>query len=327
MRESLWMRSHASGASPLRTCDDPAFGLRLGAETSVRDWGLVGYAVAFSSTSAPRSIASPATAGSCPTRWSSGSTRSATRPGCAWTFSRRCARSGPPLMRASRPSCRRAGRSPARRSRRSSSSSRIDSPPTSRTTSGSSARRWSSARWPRRFSFAAEDLARRVAAGRQNAGRLSRNSRRPAAREHRQGANAARTGLPRAVGRAERADADSGRRRAHPGRQRRGRSSASSARREPPSRSSWPRFVEKWRRRCCATAGTASPKWPFCSATRIRARSGGRFSGGSRDRPGRSAPRPAEGRVGRPRRCRRRPETCRPGPRLRASALDNIYGV
>ncbi|MGH7303540.1 MAG: AraC family transcriptional regulator [Candidatus Rokuibacteriota bacterium] len=29
---------------------DPAFGLRLGAETSMRDWGLVGYAVAFSST-------------------------------------------------------------------------------------------------------------------------------------------------------------------------------------------------------------------------------------------------------------------------------------
>lgn len=29
---------------------DPAFGLRLGAETSVRDWGLVGYAVAYSST-------------------------------------------------------------------------------------------------------------------------------------------------------------------------------------------------------------------------------------------------------------------------------------
>ncbi len=30
--------------------DDPAFGLRLGAGTSVREWGLVGYAVAFSST-------------------------------------------------------------------------------------------------------------------------------------------------------------------------------------------------------------------------------------------------------------------------------------
>jgi AraC-like DNA-binding protein len=29
---------------------DPAFGLRLGAETSVREWGLVGYAVAHSST-------------------------------------------------------------------------------------------------------------------------------------------------------------------------------------------------------------------------------------------------------------------------------------
>ena len=29
---------------------DPAFGLRLGAETSIRDWGLVGYAVAFSNT-------------------------------------------------------------------------------------------------------------------------------------------------------------------------------------------------------------------------------------------------------------------------------------
>ena len=29
---------------------DPAFGLRLGAETSMRDWGLVGYAVAFSNT-------------------------------------------------------------------------------------------------------------------------------------------------------------------------------------------------------------------------------------------------------------------------------------
>lgn len=29
---------------------DPAFGLRLGAETSVREWGLVGYAAAFSST-------------------------------------------------------------------------------------------------------------------------------------------------------------------------------------------------------------------------------------------------------------------------------------
>src|SRR5262249_23519745 len=28
----------------------PAFGLRLGAETSVREWGLVGYAVAYSST-------------------------------------------------------------------------------------------------------------------------------------------------------------------------------------------------------------------------------------------------------------------------------------
>lgn len=29
---------------------DPAFGLRIGAATSVREWGLVGYAVAFSST-------------------------------------------------------------------------------------------------------------------------------------------------------------------------------------------------------------------------------------------------------------------------------------
>ena len=29
---------------------DPAFGLRLGAETSVREWGLVGYAAAFSNT-------------------------------------------------------------------------------------------------------------------------------------------------------------------------------------------------------------------------------------------------------------------------------------
>ena len=29
---------------------DPAFGLRLGAETSVREWGLVGYAAAYSST-------------------------------------------------------------------------------------------------------------------------------------------------------------------------------------------------------------------------------------------------------------------------------------
>ena len=29
---------------------DPAFGLRVGAETSVREWGLVGYAVAYSST-------------------------------------------------------------------------------------------------------------------------------------------------------------------------------------------------------------------------------------------------------------------------------------
>ena len=29
---------------------DPAFGLRIGAETSVREWGLVGYAAAFSST-------------------------------------------------------------------------------------------------------------------------------------------------------------------------------------------------------------------------------------------------------------------------------------
>ena len=29
---------------------DPAFGLRIGAETSMRDWGLVGYAVAYSST-------------------------------------------------------------------------------------------------------------------------------------------------------------------------------------------------------------------------------------------------------------------------------------
>jgi AraC-like DNA-binding protein len=29
---------------------DPAFGLRIGAATSVRDWGLVGYAVAFSNT-------------------------------------------------------------------------------------------------------------------------------------------------------------------------------------------------------------------------------------------------------------------------------------
>lgn len=29
---------------------DPAFGLRLGAETSLREWGLVGYAVAYSST-------------------------------------------------------------------------------------------------------------------------------------------------------------------------------------------------------------------------------------------------------------------------------------
>jgi AraC-like DNA-binding protein len=29
---------------------DPALGLRLGAETSVREWGLVGYAVAYSST-------------------------------------------------------------------------------------------------------------------------------------------------------------------------------------------------------------------------------------------------------------------------------------
>ena len=29
---------------------DPAFGLRLGAETSVREWGLVGYAVAYSAT-------------------------------------------------------------------------------------------------------------------------------------------------------------------------------------------------------------------------------------------------------------------------------------
>jgi AraC-like DNA-binding protein len=29
---------------------DPAFGLRLGADTSVREWGLVGYAVAYSST-------------------------------------------------------------------------------------------------------------------------------------------------------------------------------------------------------------------------------------------------------------------------------------
>jgi AraC-like DNA-binding protein len=29
---------------------DPAFGLRLGAETSVREWGIVGYAVAFSNT-------------------------------------------------------------------------------------------------------------------------------------------------------------------------------------------------------------------------------------------------------------------------------------
>ena len=29
---------------------DPAFGLRIGADTSVREWGLVGYAVAYSST-------------------------------------------------------------------------------------------------------------------------------------------------------------------------------------------------------------------------------------------------------------------------------------
>jgi AraC-like DNA-binding protein len=29
---------------------DPAFGLRIGAETSVREWGLVGYAVAYSNT-------------------------------------------------------------------------------------------------------------------------------------------------------------------------------------------------------------------------------------------------------------------------------------
>ena len=29
---------------------DPAFGLRLGAETSVREWGLVGYVAAHSST-------------------------------------------------------------------------------------------------------------------------------------------------------------------------------------------------------------------------------------------------------------------------------------
>jgi AraC-type transcriptional regulator len=33
---------------------DPAFGLRLGSETAVREWGLVGYAMAFSSTLAPR---------------------------------------------------------------------------------------------------------------------------------------------------------------------------------------------------------------------------------------------------------------------------------
>src|SRR5262249_40626530 len=29
---------------------DPAFGLRIGAETSVREWGLVGYTIAYSST-------------------------------------------------------------------------------------------------------------------------------------------------------------------------------------------------------------------------------------------------------------------------------------
>ena len=70
------------------------------------------------------------------------------------------------------------------------------------------------------FLLRSEDLARRLAEGGPDAGRLSGDPRRAEAREHRRGAHAPRAGAPRAVGRAERADADRGGRRAQPGGQR-----------------------------------------------------------------------------------------------------------
>ena len=156
-------RSRASGTPPPRTCPTRRSGSAWAPTPRCASGASWATRWPTAAPSAPPSIASRTTVESSRTRWSSGSTPSATRPGCDWTWRRRCARSGPPSTRAWRPSCRRAGRWSAGRSRRSSSSCRIDSPPTSRSTSDSSARPLEFGSLASSFLLRSEDLARRVA--------------------------------------------------------------------------------------------------------------------------------------------------------------------
>ena len=91
---------------------DPAFGLRLGADARAREFGLVGYTLAFSPTVGAALSASPATIASCRTPLSSRSRRRTLARGCAWTWNRRSVRSARRRTFASRPCWRCAGKSP-----------------------------------------------------------------------------------------------------------------------------------------------------------------------------------------------------------------------